>query len=203
MKVDESNPWRVHSTAVKFDSRFFLARQDMVSIGDGAPNPYSSIRTKYQGVCVAPIDPDGHVTLVGQYRYVLDRYTWELPGGGAARGANDLDVAKAELREETGQQADHWLKIISGGVSVGLSDEVVSGYVAWSIRQGKPNPDPEEHLSFRRIPFDEAIDMVLRGEIAHLVGSAILLGIQARLHRGDLPESLASLIRRDGPAKTR
>lgn len=195
LKIDESNPWKVHSTAVEFNSRYFVARQDIVSMGDGAPRIYSSIRTKYYGVCVAPIDSDGHVTLVGQYRYVLDCYTWELPGGGAALGENDLDIAKAELREETGLQADHWLRVTKGGASVGLSDEVDSGYVAWGLRQGRPNPDPVERLSFRRVPFGEAVDMVLRGEVAHLLGSAILLSIQVRLHRGELPENLASLIR--------
>ena len=181
---------------MKYDSPYFRAREDIVSFRGGPSRPYTNIRSRIHGVCVAPVDQDGYVTLVGQYRYVLDRFTWELPGGGAAVGMDPLEVAKAELSEETGQRADQWLKIVEGAVSIGTSDEVVPGYAAWDLHDTASHPDPEEDLTLRRLPFREALEMALKGEIAHLIGTALLLGIDARLRRGELPEGLGNLLQR-------
>ncbi len=191
----KSNPWTVLRSEVKFESQHFRVREDVVSFRGAAGRSYSSVRMNSYGVCVAPVGGDGCVTLVGQYRYVLDRYTWELPGGAMRVGSNPLDAAQAELSEETGLIADQWLKMIDGATSIGMSDEIVQGYVAWDIGQGRSNPDPEEELALRRLPFGEAVEMALRGEISHLIGAALLLAIDARLRQGKLPESLAGLLR--------
>lgn len=193
---DESNPWFVIREEVKFDCTYFAARSDVVRHSDGPPRAYNSIRMKYYGVCVAPIDNDGRVTLVGQYRYVLNRFTWELPGGGARRGSPPLDVAKAELSEETGFKASQWLKVFEAAVAPGTLDEITPGFIAWDVERGEPHPDPEERLSLRQVPFSEAVSMALRGGINNMPGVALLTAIQVRLQRGDLPDSLAALLRR-------
>jgi 8-oxo-dGTP pyrophosphatase MutT (NUDIX family) len=126
-----SNPWSVLEADVKFDCQYFSIRQDIVQHAQGAARPYNSVRMKFHGVCVAPIDNEGCLTLVGQYRYVLDRYSWELSGGGSLVGKSHLDTAKAELSEETGMTAEYWLKIVEASVSPGTSDEVTPAYVAW------------------------------------------------------------------------
>lgn len=192
----KSNPWIVLSREVKFDSPYFNAREDSVSFRGRPARPYTSIRAKVHGVCIASVDWDGCVTLVGQYRYVLDRFTWELPGGGVPVGVDPLEVAKAELSEEAGQRAEQWFNIVEGAASIGTSDEFVYGYVAWDIEQAVSHPEPEEELTLRRLPFCQALDMALRGEIAHLIGTALLLGIDTRLRRGDLPKSLVDLLHR-------
>lgn len=195
-RMDESNPWAALKTSVEFDCRYFAVRQDLVRHGKGEARPYNSVRMKYYGVCVAPIDDEGCLTLVGQYRYVLDRYAWEVPGGGSPLGHSMLETAKAELSEETGLRAEHWLKIVEASVSPGTSDEVTPAYVAWGVQQGKPHPEPEERLSLRRMPFAEAVDMALNGGIGNLPGVAVVLGIYARLVRGDLPETLLNILQR-------
>ena len=192
--AEKNNPWRLIREELTFDCQYFAVRRDLVSHTGRAPRPYNSVRMKRHGVCVAPVDRNGCVTLVGQYRYVLDRYTWEVPGGGAPIDELALDVAKAELSEETGLRADHWLKIVEGSVSPGTADEIVPSYVAWGIHRGEPHPDPEERLSLRVVPFAEAVAMALHGQISNLPGVALLLGIQVRLQRGDLPGSLVSLL---------
>ena len=194
-KDPKANPWTVLSREVKFDCRYFRAREDTVSFRGAAARPYTSIRVKAHGVCVAPVDHNGCVTLVGQYRYVLGRYTWELPGGGVTVGADPLEAAKVELSEETGQRASRWLKIVEGAASIGTSDELLVGYVAWNIQYGDPHPEPEEQIALRRVPFGEAVTMALQGEVAHLIGVALLLGIDARLRRGDLPDDLVMSLR--------
>jgi 8-oxo-dGTP pyrophosphatase MutT (NUDIX family) len=191
-RVDESNPWTVIREDVKHDCPHFTTRRDIVSFSGRAPRPYDSIRAKLHGVCIAPIDSAGYVTLVGQFRYVQGRYTWELPGGGWA--SDPLDAAKRELQEETGQHARNWLKVIDGAVSIGTSNETTPGFVAWGITAGEARPEPEERIALRREPFRRAVDMALQGEIAHLIGSALLLAIDARLRRDDLPRDLRDLL---------
>ena len=195
MSDDTGNPWRVLQREVRYDCPYFQVWQDTVTHGGGAPRAYNSMRVKFAGVSVAAIDSLGRVALVGQYRHVLDRYTWEVPGGGGPAGQDAAPTARSELREEIGCTARHLLKIVEGAASPGTTDEFGSGYVAWDLEEGEPCPDPEETLRSRRVPFHEAVAMALRGEIGNLLGIALLLGIHARMVRGDLPDDLLRLLR--------
>ena len=189
------SPWRTLEEKVAFDCPYFRVRQDNVSISNDITRIYNSIRMKFFGVCIVPVDQTGHVTLVGQYRYVLNKFTWELPGGGARHGDTPVQSAITELKEETGCEAEHWLKIAEGAVSPGISDEVSQGYVAWGLRYGEAHPEPGEHLSVKRVKFREAVSMALEGTIGNLVGTTTLLAIQARAEKHDLPETLLGLLR--------
>ncbi len=193
--TDKANPWRVLTETTGYDCRYFSIRHDQVQLPEGEPRSYHSVRMKYYGVCIVPVDQDGGVTLVGQYRYVLDRFSWEIPGGGARVGDDPLTVARSELREETGCTAEHWLKVVEGAVSPGISTEATPAFVAWGLDRGAPQPDASELLFRRQVPFADAVEMALKGEISNLPGIAALLGIEVRRHRGDLPPSLLALLK--------
>lgn len=193
--VDEANPWKVLKQDTSLDCPYFSVRHDSVSLAGGDPRSYHSVRMKYYGVCVVPVDRDGSVTLVGQYRYVLDRFSWEVVGGGARMGDDPLATARSELQEETGCTAEHWLKIVEGAVSPGISTEVTPVFVAWGLDRGAPQPDAGERLSLRQVPFQDAVAMALKGEISNLPGIAALMGIEVRRQRGDLPRSLLDLLK--------
>ena len=90
----QRNPWVVLREETTFSCSYFDVRQDWVSHTGRPARAYHSIRAKHRGVCVLPLDHEGMVTLVGQYRYVLGRFTWELPGGGAPKDADPLEVAR-------------------------------------------------------------------------------------------------------------
>jgi 8-oxo-dGTP pyrophosphatase MutT (NUDIX family) len=194
MPIHEMNPWQLLKRETILDSPYFEIWQDTVSHAGGRARPYHSVRVKFPGVVVVAIDEEGRVPLVGQYRHVLDRYTWEIPGGGTAVGSSPLAAAKSELEQETGFSARQLLKIIDGFVSPGTLDELATGYVAWDLREGNPRPDPEELLSSRRVPFPEAVAMALRGEIGNMAGVAVLLGLYACMMQGKLPASLIKLL---------
>src|SRR5690349_7416189 len=130
MKVDTSNPWHVLQRETKFDCPYFQVRQDIVRHAGGNPRPYNSVRVKFFGVAVVAIDRGGRVTLVGQYRHVLERYTWEIPGGGAMAGADPLATAKSELKEEVGCTARYFKKVVQASASPGTTSEFGAGYVA-------------------------------------------------------------------------
>ena len=195
--TDPLNPWTVLRKEEKFMCSYFSVWSDTVRHGKGIPRAYSSIRMKTIGVAIAPIDDEGCTTLVGQYRYVLDRFTWELPAGGCRLGQAPVEAAKNELSEEKGYQAAHWLQLFEGNVSPGNSDGRVQCFVAWGLLSGAPHPEPEEQLVQRRVPFAEAVSMALSGEISHLGNMSLLLGIQIKLARGELPSDLVALLRKN------
>jgi 8-oxo-dGTP pyrophosphatase MutT (NUDIX family) len=197
VSVRKTNPWRLLSREERYECAYFSARHDIVSIGRSSDHrTYSSVRMKSNGVCCLPIDRRGSVTLVGQYRYVLDRFTWEVPGGGCPLGKDPLKAAKAELTQETGCRALHWLKLVEGCASPGISTEVVPGFVAWGLRRGRPKPDPQERLFLRTVSLRVAVDMALEGKIGNLAGSALLLALRSRLADATLPPPLATLAQR-------
>lgn len=192
MTTDKLNPWQLVRREIKYDCSCFEVRQDIVQHAGGLPRPYNSIRMKYVGVAVLPIDTRGHVILVGQHRHVLGRYTWEVLGGGTSEILDPLTVAKLEL--ETGCCAQQWLKIVEGATSPRMISAIVPGFVAWDLEEGPPQPDPEETPSLRRVSFKEAVRMALGGEIGHIAGVALILGVYARLTLGDIPRSLITLL---------
>jgi len=195
--IDRTNPWKpVHKSEV-FDCRYFVTRSDSVRHRAGEPRPYTHIRMKYFGIAVVPIDEDGSTTLIGQYRYVLDRFTWEVPRGGGRLDHLPIESAKAELSEETGYRADHWLHLFNASASPGVTDEIAPCFVAWGLHQGEPHPDPVEQLVRRRIPFRDAVAMALSGEIGDLASIASILGINTRMGRGELPPDLMALLREE------
>jgi 8-oxo-dGTP pyrophosphatase MutT (NUDIX family) len=191
---DRSNPWTVLRKEVKFACSYFSVRSDTVQFGAGFPRAYNSIRMKSIGVTIAPIDDEGCTTLVGQYRYVLDRFTWELPAGGCRLDQAPVEAAKIELSEETGYRAANWLRLFDGAVAPGSIDGRTQCFVAWDLQRGAPHPEPEEELVQRRVSFAESISMALSGEISHFASISLLLGIQTKLARGELPGELAKLL---------
>ena len=191
---NRSNPWTVLRKEETFACSYFSVRSDIVQFGTSLPRTYNSVRMKSIGVIIAPIDDAGCTTLVGQYRYVLDRFTWELPAGGCRLDQVPVEVAKLELSEETGYAAAHWLRLFDGTVSPSSIDGRTQCFVAWGLQPGAPHPEPEEELVQRRVPFAEAISMALSGEISHFGTISLLLGIQTKLARGELPKDLMMLL---------
>lgn len=188
-------PWSLVKDQTVFDCPYFVIRSDQVKDGRGRPRHYYNVRMKNFGIAVVPIDGAGHTILVGQQRYVLDRFTWEVIRGGGDVDSPVLESAQKELSEETGCHADNWLQLFKASASPGVTDEFAVGFVAWGLHLGEPHPDPGEDLLQWRVPFAKAVAMVLSGEIADLASSALLLGIQLRLERGELPPDLAECLR--------
>jgi 8-oxo-dGTP pyrophosphatase MutT (NUDIX family) len=195
MTGDRANPWTVHRKEESFACSFFSVRSDTVAHGTRLPRVYNSVRMTSSGVSIAPIDDEGCITLVGQYRYVLDRFTWELPGGGCKLDQTPMEAASMELSEETGYRADHLLQLFDASLAPGTMDGRTQCFVAWGLHSGLAHPEPEERLLQRRAPFSQAISMALSGEISNFSSVTLLLGIQVRLARGELPATLAMLLR--------
>jgi 8-oxo-dGTP pyrophosphatase MutT (NUDIX family) len=194
--TDQINPWALVTREETFDCPYFAVRRDTVTHLGGDHRLYHHIHMKNFGIAVVPIDNDGSTTLVGQYRYALESFTWEITRGGGRRDAPSIEAAKRELNEETGYRADHWLELFAASASPGTSDSIAPGFVAWSLHEGEPTPDPEELLTQRRVPFSAAVAMALSGEIADLASIAAILAVEARFQREELPADLLQLLKR-------
>ena len=131
----------------------------------GGEGVYGVVHFKNLAVGVIPIDEDNNTWLVGQYRFPLDEYHWEIPEGGCPMGESPLDAAKRELAEETGLTANNWLPLLETRLSNSVSDERGYIFVARDLQPGDTSPDPTEQLQVRKLPLQEAIDLVLKGEI--------------------------------------
>ncbi|WP_288582692.1 NUDIX hydrolase [uncultured Methylobacterium sp.] len=193
--TDRTNPWVTLSRERRYEDRYLGVDLDQLRHESGREHPHVALRFKVFGVAVLPVDPAGRVTLIGQYRYVLDRFTWELPRGSGSVSDDALATARRELSEETGDEAGSWLELLRLDASPGISSERVPGFVAWNLTRGPSHPDPQESLRIRRLPFAAAVDEALSGAITDGPSVALLLCLAERARRGDLPEDLSALLR--------
>lgn len=117
------------------------------------------------GVAVLPLDADGCVTLVRQFRYPFQRVLLELPAGKLEKGEDHRACGLRELEEETGMTAGEFTYLGGLYLSPGYSSEVLHLYLARELRQGTSHPDEGEFLNVEKMPFQELLDRVMAGEI--------------------------------------
>ena len=160
-----NNPWQTLSTETRYENPWITVTHSEVINPNGNPGIYGLVRYKNHAVGIVPIDEEGYTYLVGQYRYATDRYEWEIPEGGCPVGTDPLATAKRELKEETGLVAEQWEQICDFYLSNSVSDEYGLAFVARRLRQEEAAPEDTEDLRVKRLHLNEAIEMVLAGEI--------------------------------------
>jgi len=175
------SPWKTRDSRVVYDNPWIRVREDQVSTPAGTPGRYGVVSMKYLALGVVVLDEELHTWLVGQWRYTLNAWSWEIPEGGGAAHEDPLRAIQRELREETGLEADDWRMLMEVHTSNSVTDEAAKLYLARKPRLvGAPTPEDTEELRVRRIPFAEAVGMVDRGEITDALSVAGLLRV-ARL----------------------
>jgi 8-oxo-dGTP pyrophosphatase MutT (NUDIX family) len=163
-----SNPWKTLASRTVYENAWVRVREDAVVRPDGHEGIYSVVELR-ASVGVVAINEDREVALVGQWRYPLGRYSWEIPRGGSLPDESDLQlVAERELREETGIEARIWRRLGAVDVNNGVTTDVEHLFLATDIRTGQAHHDPEEELELRWVPFQQAVRMALSGEITEV-----------------------------------
>jgi 8-oxo-dGTP pyrophosphatase MutT (NUDIX family) len=192
---DQSNPWETLSSQRFYESRYVDVDQDEVRHRSGKIHSYTALRFRIYGITVLPIFNDGSTCLIGQYRYLSGRYTWEFPRGSGSKSVDPLETAQRELREETGADAGQWLEVLRLMVSPGITDEMAPCFAAWDLDQRAADPDPQEDLTIRRLPFRDAVTAALDRTICDATSVATILAMQTRAAQGSLPADLMRLLR--------
>lgn len=177
----QTNPWKTLSSSTLYGNKWFTVREDRVIRPDGQPGTYSVVSAGRLATGILALWPDGSLTLVGQYRYPLKEYSWEIPEGGGDLTADPLEIARQELREETGIEANTWEYLGRVHTSNCFMDELCHLFLARDLTQGMPRPDPVEILQVRRVPFQEAITMANEGAITDAISIAGIFRLSVRL----------------------
>jgi len=167
--------WKKLSSKIVYDNPWMTVVEDRVINPSGGQNDYGHIQFKTRAVAIIPIDDEGNTWLVGQDRYTLGEYSWEVPMGGAPKGEDALAAAKRELKEETGLQAGDWSEVLRLHTSNSITDEEGFVYIAKDLQQGETEFEETEQLEIRKLPLGDAVAMAQNGEITDAISVAALL----------------------------
>jgi len=178
--------WKKLNSRTVWENDWMQILEDEVINPGGGNNQYGHVHFKNRAVAIIPLDENDNVWLVGQERYTLNTWSWELPMGGAPLDEGPLDAAQRELKEETGLAADKWTEIMRLHMSNSITDEAGIVYLAENLTEGEPEFEESEDLEIRKLPLAEALAMVNDGEITDAISVAALLRIAA-LRKSSLP----------------
>jgi 8-oxo-dGTP pyrophosphatase MutT (NUDIX family) len=173
----QTGPWQTLASELKYDNPWIRVTEHQVINPKGGRGIYGVVHLKHIALGIVPLDDEGNTWLVGQHRYPLDAYSWEIPEGGGHLDLDPLASAQRELREETGIEADHWQKVLDLHLSNSVTDEGGHVYVATGLHFGAAEPEDTEELALRKLPLAEAYRMVVAGEITDCVSVAALLRV--------------------------
>lgn len=172
-------PWTRLRRREVYDNAWIQLTHDDVLTPRGTPGIYGKIHFKNRAIGIIPLDGDGNTWLVGQYRYALDAYSWEIPMGGGPLDVEPLAAAQRELEEEAGLTGGDWTLLFRLHTSNSVTDEEGCVYLAENLQPGQQAlEDSEGDLVLRKLPLAEAIAMVDRGEITDLISIAGLLAVE-------------------------
>lgn len=169
------NPWKTKSREKIYENPWIKVEEHQVINPSGGNGIYGTVHFKNKALGIIPLDREGYTWLVGQYRYTLNEYAWEIPMGGGAIGVDILESAKRELREETGLTAEKWTLIMRIHTSNSVTDEEGFVFLAEELTPGETEFEETEQLEVKRIKLGDAIRMVMDGEITDAISIAGLL----------------------------
>jgi 8-oxo-dGTP pyrophosphatase MutT (NUDIX family) len=196
---DDQNPWTDKGVTRVFENGWFGIDSHTVIRPDGDESIYSVMRPHGVAVGVLPIEDDGRVHMVGQWRFTLGRYSWEMPEGGAGRDEPALECAKRELQEETGLSAGRFEKILEMDLSNSITDERAVLFLATDLKPGNASPEPTEILRRHTAPFAEVMARVVDGRIRDAMTVAAVLRAHHMAVTGQLAKPLAdAMLGREG-----
>jgi 8-oxo-dGTP pyrophosphatase MutT (NUDIX family) len=184
--AEKRGPWNILSAHETYDNRWIRVTHHEVITPSGEPGIYGTIHYKNRALGIVPVDAEEHTYLVGQYRFALDAYSWEIPEGGGPLDVDFLESARRELREETGLSARRWHKLIESDLSNSVNDESAIAFLACHLEQGEAAPDSTEDLAVRRVPLAEAFRMVEAGEIRDAISIMALQAVELLALKGGL-----------------
>lgn len=177
------NPWTTLSSKHIYENPWIKLDEYQVINPAGGTGIYGKVHFKNKAIGIVALDDDRNIWLVGQYRYPLNEWSWEIPEGGGPHHLDPLESAKRELKEETGLVADEWQMILRTHLSNSVSDEVGFVYLAQRLKQQEQNLEATEaDMKVWKLPFKEAFQMVLDGKITDSLSMMGILRVNLMMH---------------------
>jgi len=186
--MNEANPWKILAEKLVYDNKWIRLTEYDVLNPKGGKGIYGKIHFKNIAIGIVVLDEALNTYLVGQYRFALDEYSWEIPEGGGPLGELPLDAAKRELLEETGLVAQEWTQLLKLHLSNSVSDEYSVIFLARHLEQHAPMPDDTEQLVIKKLPFEEAWQMVEDGRITDVMSVAAIQKVNRMLEKNLLAD---------------
>jgi 8-oxo-dGTP pyrophosphatase MutT (NUDIX family) len=180
------NPWEITGQKPVYDNPWINVTEYEVINPSGGKGIYGKVHFKNLAIGIIPLDKSLNTWLVGQFRFSLNQYSWEIPEGGGSLDLDPLDSAKRELMEETGLLANQWEPILKMHVSNSVTDELAIIYLARDLEQHNPQPEETEQLVIKKLPFDEAYKMVEEGKITDSLSVAAILKLKLLMLNGQI-----------------
>ena len=186
-------PWVRGPGREIYDNPWIRLTEFAATAPTGAPATYGLVSFKNYAVAILPLFEDGTTVLVGQHRLPLADYSWEIPEGGGPIGVDPLESARRELAEETGLQAAEWREVLRAQLSNSVTDERAFGYLATGLSPARDlhHADDTEALEMVRVPYREALNAVIAGDLQDVLTVAMLLKAYHMAREGTLPADLA------------
>lgn len=174
---DEKNPWQILESDLKYDNNWIEVVHHKVLNPSGNEGIYGQVNFKNIAIGIVTLDENQQTVLVGQHRFPLDEYSWEIPEGGCALNENWLDAAKRELKEETGLIANKWSIVSKIHTSNSVCNEVGYVFLAEDLIQTEAEPEETEQLKLIKIDFSKAVELVMENKITDSISIAGILKV--------------------------
>ena len=178
----DQNPWKILSSRDAYDNSWIKVTEYGVINPAGGRGIYGKVHFKNLAIGVIALDMHLNTYLVGQYRFPIEKYSWEIPEGGGSPHVDPLDSAIRELKEETGIVAKKWTKILEMHLSNSASDEFCILFLAQDLEFGESKPEDDEALEVLKIHFQEVYERVNSGEITDSLTVAAVLKLKLMLN---------------------
>jgi ADP-ribose pyrophosphatase len=172
------NPWETKQTNLVYENKWIAVSHAEVITPGGTDGIYGKVHFKNVAIGIIPMDKEGNTWIVGQYRYTLNQYSWEIVEGGGPLDQPVIESAQRELLEETGLAAKVWTPVLEMHLSNSVSDEYGIAYLATDLTMGQSQPEITEQLEIRKLPFQELYQMAMRGEITDALSLAAIFKVK-------------------------
>lgn len=183
---NNENNWKVLSEKMVYDNPWISLLHHEVLNPSGVNGIYGKVHFKNLAIGIVAIDENNAIHIVGQFRFVLQQYSLEIPEGGGPLGEDPLISAKRELKEETGLEARNWEKLIEMHLSNSVTDEKAIVYLATDLVEGEAQPEDSEKIDHLVMDFEEAYNKVVSGEITDAITVAAILRVKLLKMEGNL-----------------
>jgi ADP-ribose pyrophosphatase len=188
MENDNSaNPWKILRKVNAYENPWIRVDHHDVIHPSGDEGIYGVVHFKNLAIGIVPVDEMGNTWLVGQFRFPLEQYSWEIPEGGGSREIEPLVSAQRELQEETGIIAEEFTELFRMHLSNSATDELAIVYLATKLEFGKSSPESSEELMIKKVHLTEFISMAMNGEITDSLSVAAAFRLNIMMLEGKFP----------------